>query len=110
MLANNSPDEGDTSSSNQEREKNIRKLAKLHPSLGHPRGRRASRRIPRRALRHLPIAPTLIIKVRIPNDLLLRRDERINGAHPVLLRRTSFDPGQGGDAVINDDADLLAWD
>ena len=78
--------------------------------MQHPRGRRASRRIPRRALRHLPIPPTLILKVRITNDLLLRRDEHIKGAHPVLLPRASLDPGQGSDAVVDDDTDLLAWD
>ena len=78
--------------------------------MRHFRGRRARSRIPRRALRHLPIAPTLILKVRITNDLLLRRNERINRAHPVLLRRASLDPGHGGDAVVDDDADLLPWD
>ena len=78
--------------------------------MRHLRGRRASRRIPRRAFRDLPIAVTLILKVRITNDLLLRRDERINGAHSVLLRWASLDPGQRGNTVVDNDADLLAWD
>lgn len=53
-----------------------------------------------------PIAVAVVSPVRRPNDLLLRRDERVHGTHPVLLRSAARDTHQRDHAVVYDDAEL----
>ena len=73
-----------------------------------PRRRRSSQRLPLRPRGDLPIAMTVPVPVRLRDRLLLRRNEHIKGAHAILLLRTSLDPRQRRDAVVDDHTDLRA--
>ena len=48
------------------------------------------------------------LPIRRPNNLLLPLHKRVHRAHPVLLLRAAFDAGERDDAVVHDDANLLA--
>jgi hypothetical protein len=49
---------------------------------------------------------TIILPIRLLNPLLLRLHERVDGAHPIFLRRTARNRGEGRGGVIYYYADL----
>ena len=53
---------------------------------------------------------TFIHPIRLFDNLLLGLHERADGAHSVLLRGAAADAGEGDDAVVDDDADLVAFE
>jgi len=68
-----------------------------------------SSRIPCIPLWNCPITITIPHPIHFLDDLFLRRDERIDGAHPVALLWAALDACEWGHPIVDNDPDLLAW-
>ena len=88
---------------------NVSRALHVH-TLPSPPRRIPRRRVPLSAWRHGPVPVTVVVPVRLRNDLLLRGDEGIDGAHAVLLLGAAADGRQRNDAVVDYYADLWLWD
>ena len=71
---------------------------------------RPSSRIPCTPLWDCPIAITIPHPIHLLDDLLLRCNECINGAHTIALLWAALDACEWGHPIVDDDPYLLAWD